>query len=95
MSISDDSFGYDIKSFNEDGSPRYIEVKTTTDDHKSPFYITENEITAMENLENYFIYRVYNFDVSANIGNVLPIDCDTELEKYFEISPVSYRISPK
>ncbi len=95
VSISDDSFGYDIKSFNEDGSARYIEVKTTTDDHKSPFYITENEITAMDNLNSYFIYRIYNFDISIEIGKMLIIDCNTELEKYFEISPVSYRVSPK
>ncbi len=58
-----DGAGYDILSFKEDGTKRYIEVKTTRSEFTQPFYITRNELekSKMEN-EKYFLYRVYKFN---------------------------------
>jgi Domain of unknown function (DUF3883) len=95
VSLTDDSLGYDIKSFEADGSFKYIEVKTTTDAYNAPFYLSETEITAMDNLNNYFIYRIYNFSIEAKRGTIFTINCDNDIEKYYRVQPVSYRISPK
>ena len=58
-----DTLGYDIKSFefDEDGKEFeiHIEVKTTKSDLNTPFFITDNELSAIKNApENYRIYRV-------------------------------------
>jgi hypothetical protein len=59
---SGDGLGYDILSKNEDGSDKYIEVKTTKLSKESPFYVTRGELDfAAENFNNFFLYRVYNF----------------------------------
>lgn len=39
--LQGDGLGYDIYSINDDGSPRYIEVKTTSDDFNQPFFMSE------------------------------------------------------
>jgi hypothetical protein len=65
VSIEDDSFGYDIESFMEDGSRKFIEVKSTTStvDANVPFFVTENERQKMKELgDRYFVYRL----MSAN-----------------------------
>jgi hypothetical protein len=51
---------YDIESVNDDGSPRYIEVKATTaDDPSEPFPISTPELLfAAAHRAGYFIYRV-------------------------------------
>ena len=55
-----DGFGYDILSYNEDGSKRYIEVKTTNGSEKTMFFITATELEACKKYgDDYYIYRVY------------------------------------
>jgi molybdate-binding protein len=57
-----DGTGYDIQSFNEDGSTRYIEVKTTNAGASTPFYVSQNELDFSEEVgESFFIYRVFDF----------------------------------
>jgi len=59
-----DGLGYDILSKNEDGTDRYIEVKTTKLSKESPIYITANEMVfAQEHALNFYLYRV--FEASA------------------------------
>jgi len=41
--VDGDSVGYDIRSFDTDGSDRLIEVKTTNGWERTPFHITRNE----------------------------------------------------
>src|SRR5690554_6031866 len=56
---------YDIEYRFENGSVKYIEVKSTTGDLTSNFFISEQEIDfARENKNSYFLYRVYNIDIS-------------------------------
>jgi hypothetical protein len=42
--VRGDGAGYDIASFNQDGSARLIEVKTTGLGKAFPFYVTANEV---------------------------------------------------
>ena len=50
-------------SFDEDGIPRYIEVKTTTSGKRSPFFISINERNFLTNNDNTYIYRVYDLSL--------------------------------
>lgn len=57
-----DGAGYDIASWNADGSPRLIEVKTTNGPAETPFYVTANEVrVSVEMAPHYWLYRVYSF----------------------------------
>ncbi|MGE3401670.1 MAG: DUF3883 domain-containing protein [Vicinamibacterales bacterium] len=57
-----DGAGYDIRSFEADGSPRYIEVKTTGLAKPFPFYVTANEVAcSMALRDEYHLYRLFRF----------------------------------
>jgi len=57
-----DGLGYDIGSFEVDGSDRLIEVKTTSFCSRTPFFISKNEVTAsVQFAVRYQLYRVYSF----------------------------------
>jgi hypothetical protein len=57
-----DGAGYDIASFNPDGSPRLIEVKTTNGWERTPFYISRNELAvADERRAERCLVRLWNF----------------------------------
>src|SRR6266542_3133110 len=60
--------GYDIKSFSEDGSEIFIEVKTTNGHQNTPFLITANEVRVSEELgKSYRLYRVFDFSRQPKI----------------------------
>jgi len=62
-----DGAGYDIRSFEPDGRPRYIEVKTTGLAKAFPFVVTANEVACSDSLRaEYHLYRVFRF--SRNPG---------------------------
>jgi len=57
-----DCAGYDIRSFNNDGSDRFIEAKTTRYGINTPFFVTANELRFSKmNRDNYHLYRVFEF----------------------------------
>jgi hypothetical protein len=57
-----DGAGYDIRSFEPDGSVRYIEVKTTGLAKAFPFIVTANEVACSESLRHeYHLYRLFRF----------------------------------
>jgi hypothetical protein len=57
-----DGAGYDISSFNPDGSLRLIEVKTTGLGKYFPFNVTTNEVQCSEAVpEQFQLYRVFRF----------------------------------
>jgi hypothetical protein len=60
VSMTDDNLGYDISSFNNDGTVRYIEVKATSSDLKGSvrFYLSANEMRKSQDLDSYFIYFI-------------------------------------
>jgi hypothetical protein len=63
-----DGAGYDIASFNADGSRRLIEVKTTGLGKYFPFAVTANEVRCSEALPSEFhLYRVFDFGPDARL----------------------------
>lgn len=62
-----DGLGYDILSYDEKGKEIFIEVKTTTNNADTPFFITRNELTrSQQDSEKFFLYRLYEFDDTDN-----------------------------
>ena len=90
-----DGYGYDIVSFDENGKEKYIEVKTTVQNKLTDFYMTSNELETMLKTENYFIYRLFNFDEKNLKGDLLIIDCKKEFKSDFILSAESFKISKK
>ena len=79
--VSDDhTHGYDIKSFNEDGTDRFIEVKAVRQEARTvSFYLTENERKRSHALPGYFLYLV--FDVRSDhpkVKYLRPSDCNPD-----------------
>jgi len=58
-----DGAGYDILSFDIDGNPKQIEVKTTRSKCNTLMYISKNELECSRmNPDHYYLYRIYNFE---------------------------------
>lgn len=63
-----ESFGYDIRSLNEDNSERLICVKTTNYGARFPFNLTLEEIErARATPANFHVYRVFRFSRGAKL----------------------------
>jgi hypothetical protein len=63
-----DGLGFDIRSFEADGSPRLIEVKTTGLTKYFPFTVSANEVAVSEREANrYHLYRVFKFSTDARL----------------------------
>lgn len=57
-----DHLGYDIKSYNLDGTDRFIEAKTTRYGAATPFFVTANELAFSERCrDHYHLYRLFEF----------------------------------
>jgi hypothetical protein len=86
-----DGEGYDIISFDLNEKKIYIEVKTTTGISTRPFLMSDNEWEFMKrNSEDYFLYRIYDFDENENRGKLYKLSGNIEdivfiLPKQFEI----------
>jgi hypothetical protein len=66
--VRGDGAGYDVQSFNADGSTRLIEVKTTGLGKYFPFNVTVNEVRCSEARPVEFqLYRVFNFGPDARL----------------------------
>jgi hypothetical protein len=86
-----DGLGYDILSYDLNGSKKYIEVKTTSGPLSTPFFISKNELIKSKKVdEEYFVYRVFDFDKISGVGQVKQIRgrltslCD---------NPIKYKIA--
>jgi len=69
------SAGFDIRSFETNGTDRLIEAKTTKYGKSTPFFITPNELKfSRNNSSRYFLYRLFRFRQSPQLftlkGNI-------------------------
>mgnify|MGYP006432526389 CR=1 FL=1 len=93
--LQGDGLGYDISSINDDGSPRYIEVKTTTSHFNQPFYMSENERKFFEEYgDSAFTYRVFNFKKEERHGKV-KIVSKNKLFSDFTFDTSTWKVKPK
>ncbi|MDP5290891.1 DUF3883 domain-containing protein [Oceanimonas sp. CHS3-5] len=62
------SAGYDIRSYNQDGSDKFIEVKATKYGKSIPFFVTPNELRfSQKNANRYFLYRVFELNTKPKM----------------------------
>lgn len=94
VSLDSDSWGYDILSFNDDKSERYIEVKATrAKTGTANFFLTLNELnTAKEKQENYFIYMVYDI-LSANPKIWIITNPFSPENSNIQMEPINYKVT--
>ncbi len=81
-----DWFGFDIKSYERDGTDRFIEVKTTRHGKRTPFFASRNEVsTSMELDERYHLYRTFSFDRDAKLFMLYG-----RLDRSCRLDPISF-----
>lgn len=91
-STDDDSEGYDIKSIDDKGRTKYIEVKSTK---SKPgiltLNITDNELRKAKELDNYFIYVVFEAHTKTPKLWIM----DKAFKNYIDeikLHPIAYRV---
>jgi len=85
-----DHAGYDVQSWEPNGSAIFIRVKTTRYGPETPFYLTENELAMAEAYgQSYVIYRVFDFPENPRIYLV-----SGPLEQRCTLRPASFRATP-
>ena len=76
------SLGYDILSYNEDGTERYIEVKAVKSWGKSiQFYLSANELDKSDFLGDYYFYFVKNITGNPEIYYIKANELDKKFLK--------------
>ena len=84
-----DGAGYDIRSYNPDGSERLLEVKTTNGIQTTPFYLTRNELSfSKEKPKEFRICRLYDFSKKPKLFELEP-----PLEGLVRLEPLSFSAS--
>jgi len=84
-----DGLGYDVLSYEVDGSELYIEVKTTASSRETPFFVTCRELArSRETPTQYRLYRVYDFRRSPAL-----FELTGDLAAHCNLDPISYRAS--
>ncbi len=87
-----DGAGYDIRSFQRNGEPLYIEVKTTRFSKRQPFSITRNELRfSQQHAANFGLYRVFDFADSHTPGLYQLFG---DLHQNCHLTPLDYEARP-
>jgi hypothetical protein len=82
-----DGAGFDILSKNENGTDKYIEVKTTKLGKETPFFFSQNELNfSKKHSEKFHLFRLYDFE-----RNVRMFTLGGSLNTICHSSPVLYK----
>ncbi len=82
-----DGLGYDIRSFEPDGSEIFLEVKTTTGGRATPFFVSNNEVMVSgEKGDSYRLIRVFNFPDQPRFFTL-----SGDLTEVLQLEPTSFR----
>lgn len=86
-----DGLGYDIATFDLDGEPIRVEVKTTKGGRSAPFFVSANEVRASSaEDEAYVLFRVFNFPKAPGFYRLTG-----SLEATCQLRPASFVGLPK
>jgi hypothetical protein len=84
-----DGAGFDVLSFDEDGTERFLEVKTTAFSRETPFYASSAELRfSQKNSGQYALYRLFDFRKTPRCFT-LP----GAIRDHCALDPISYRCS--
>jgi hypothetical protein len=63
-----DGAGFDILSKNNNGTDKYIEVKTTKLSKETPFFFSRNELMfSQQHIKDFHLFRLFNFENDAKM----------------------------
>lgn len=82
------SAGYDVHSYNANGTDRFIEVKATNYGKNTPFFLTPNELRFSQSNKNYFLYRVFKFESAPRMFTL-----QGDLQERCILKPSQYLVS--
>lgn len=89
-SLTNDSAGYDIRSFFPDGREHFIEVKSTAGSAEEPFYISASEVRfSQDNPDQYSVYRVFGMDLDQPTWNFFRYP--GEISEHVQLAPTAYK----
>jgi hypothetical protein len=92
--LENDTAGYDILSFENDGSKRFIEVKTTRGSVDADFFISANElIFASLHSPNYYLYRLYDYIDITDSAKYFVLKGDLSESGSLQLIPTHYKVS--
>jgi hypothetical protein len=82
-----DGLGYDIHSFEVDGSDRFIEVKTTTHAIETPFFMSRHEVDASAHYgQRFHLYRLFRYGSKSGgwyqLRGPIAERCDLQAKTY-------------
>ena len=84
-----DGLGYDIRSFEPNGTERFIEVKTTRFGERTPFFVSANELRfARDNAPRFRLYRLYDFKAVPRM-----FELAGSVEQHCSLDPTTFRAS--
>lgn len=84
-----DGLGYDVLSFEADGTSRFVEVKTTAFGVATPFFLSSNELRfAKQHQGSFHLYRVFEFRQQPQLFSLIG-----DPHEHCLLDPVSYRAS--
>ena len=88
--VEGDGAGYDIKSFDDEGNIKYIEVKTTKGSANTSFFISPNELEfSKQNKNHYFLYRLYEYQIDTSSSKAYILEGD--LSDQINITPTQFK----
>ena len=91
VSQREDGLGFDILSFDDDGTERPIEVKATTAPNlQNGFYLSANELEKSAELPNYHLYLV--FSALSNAPRIFMMKKPYLNGTAFVLQPINYRV---
>ena len=89
--VHGDGLGYDIKTFADDGSEKFVEVKTTRLTIEWPFHVSRNELRfSRESADTFSLYRVFAYGQSRPGYYELP----GPIDRSCSLSPTNYQALP-
>lgn len=95
VSLKSDALGYDILSFETNESKRYIEVKATRSKVGNVnFFLTINELNTAKELDNYFVYVVYDILSQTPKIWIIKNPFNPKNSKII-ITPINFKVSIK
>lgn len=88
--VEGDGAGYDIKSYDDEGNEKFIEVKTTKGSANTSFFISPNELEFSKSHANsYELYRLYYFEPEMTSAKFYVIKGN--LFEQLDITPTQYK----
>ena len=88
--VEGDGAGYDVRSYEIDGLPRHIEVKTTHGPANTAFFMSSNEVAFnAKNTGSYYLYRLFEFNELTNSAKTFVLAGKTTAA--LRLTPLTYR----